>query len=188
MSRYFDSVFIMLWRGPFFRRLYRQLRLVNRARARWLTAQARATSRTLLDTYSFDASNRQARTVFGLCSMILGSYRALLAECEPALAHELVRRACLGTHRRSAQLFARLALFLSRDPVASLGQASLVGSMERVYGRMVQFDQRGTTDGLELLVTHCGYHQFFLEQGEPGLARIVCEWDRGWMDAVNRSG
>ena len=43
------------------------------------------------------------------------------------------------------------------------------------------------TNSVDLLVTQCYYHQFFVDHGEPGLTLLVCAWDRNWMNVVDES-
>ena len=49
------------------------------------------------------------------------------------------------------------------------------------------FGQHTDADSTTMIVSRCAFHRFFVEHGEPSLTRLVCAWDRNWMDVLNAS-
>src|SRR5262249_32731957 len=85
------------------------------------------------------------------------------------------------------RLLARVWLWLTRDPLKRLRGNRWMNQGQRMYGSGMQFDQEETENSVDLIVRRCAFHEFFLGQGEPGLTRVFCAWDRNWMDIVNAS-
>jgi hypothetical protein len=126
--------------------------------------------------------------VIGCGTMILAAYRELVAAgVDRETAYETVRRAFLATFRRSTGMAIRSLLAPSRNPVKSLSGVSLAKLFHALFGALFRFEDRISRNRVDLIVTRCEFHRFFVEQGEPLLTRILCEWDQSWMGPLNAS-
>jgi hypothetical protein len=133
--------------------------------------------------------NRKARVIYGLCSLVLAAYREVLAGThDPECAFETVCVAFLHTHQGRVRLMIRVLLWFADDPAGALSRWSLADRARKMYGSLMEFGQEATGRGTDLIVTRCAFHQFFVEHGEPLLTRVLCGWDRNWMDVIDGSG
>ena len=99
-----------------------------------------------------------------------------------------MRQAFLAqTPVRLMGLMIRVLLWCTRDPVTWLSRKSLAELSRRRYGVRMGFEDEVAPDRATLIVTHCAFHQFFVEHGAPQLTRLFCEWDGYWMDAFDAS-
>jgi hypothetical protein len=92
------------------------------------------------------------------------------------------------TYQKPVRLLVHVWLWLTRDPLKQLrGKCKWLHQIQRMYGSGMQFDQEETEISVDIIIRRCAFHAFFLEQGEPGLTRVLCAWDRNWMDIVDAS-
>jgi hypothetical protein len=142
----------------------------------------------LFDERKAGLRDRQAAQLLVMCSLILAAYRELGPPAgggPEALA--VVGRALRATFRGRVQFVTRALLWLSRDPVRGLSRVSISGFCRWAYGDGMAFGQTRSAESVELLVHKCAFHEFFAENGSPELTRVLCMWDRNWMDVVNAS-
>jgi hypothetical protein len=71
--------------------------------------------------------------------------------------------------------------------VGKFARMNFAARGRKMYGKSMQFDHEHTSDGVDMLVRRCSFHQFFVDHGVPGLTLVVCNWDRNWMDLLNAS-
>lgn len=176
------------WRWGFLRNLRREAAPLVSGGSGAVVKRTRASAKQLFDAQREKAPDKQGLMLLAMCSLLLAGYRELQAEgVERKASYEAVRRAFLATFRRSTTGFTRILLAVSRDPVASLTRRPYARVMQIIFGASMGFEERHSDDRLDLVVTRCGFNRFFVEHDEPLLTRIACEWDRGWIDAVNDS-
>lgn len=188
MNRSFGSLRANAWRWSFLRHLRREARRAAPQHAPVVMERTRASAQQLFDDSRQDVPDRAGLTVVGASSLVLAGYRELLAAGVDRLtAYETVRRAFLATYATPTRWFARVFLALSPDPVARLSNPRFLKLGRRAFGAMFGFEQQVSEDRVDLVVTHCGFHRFYTEHGEPLLTRIHSEWDRTFMDAMNAS-
>jgi len=184
----FGSLRANTWRWAFLRHLRREAQRAAPAHAGAVMDRTRSSAQRLFDDSRRDVPDKPGLMMVGACSLVLAGYRELLAAGVDRLtAYEAVRRAFLATFATSTRWFVRTFLTLSRDPVAQLSKPVSLRLGQRAFGAMFGFEQRASGDEVDLVVTHCGFHQFYVEHGEPLLTLIHSEWDRIFMDAMNAS-
>jgi hypothetical protein len=145
-------------------------------------------ARRLYDKGKGELRDIQAGVIVAMCSVVLASYREMLADVKDVdLAEKLAGDAMFTTARSAYMLMTRIELKLLRDPVSALSRVSLARISSLMYGRSMEFDQEIARDRVSLIVNRCAFHQFFTDNGEPHLTRLLCRYDRNWMDLVNAS-
>jgi hypothetical protein len=130
--------------------------------------------------------DKQGRTILASCCVVLAAYRELRSSLTEAEAYEAVRTAMYRTYQKPTWLLVRVWLWLTRDPLKQL-RGKWLHQIQRMYGSGMQFDQEETEISVDIIIRRCAFHAFFLEQGEPELTRVLCAWDRNWMDIVDAS-
>jgi hypothetical protein len=183
----FGSLAANAWGRRFLGQLSGRLPATVRDRRRVLL-RTRDAAHALFEEKREALVNRKAQVIYGLCSLVLAGYREALAETrDPGVAFEAVRVAFLRTNRAPVRLMTRLLLRFFGDPAGALSPWSLVERAHKMYGSLMEFGQEATGRGTDLVVTRCAFHQFFVEHGEPQLTRVLCGWDRNWMDGIDAS-
>lgn len=130
----------------------------------------------------------KGRIILAMCSLVLASFRSLKVRLDdPSLAFDTVRLTFEKTYARPMQWYYRVWLRLFRDPIGKLQRTSLAKLGQRMYGKSMEFVDEKTDDSVDMLVTHCAFHQFFIDHGEPSLTLLICAWDRNWMDVIDQS-
>jgi hypothetical protein len=183
----FGRLGAQFWAGSFLRNLRREMRpIVDDPAA--IDREIRGQAQALFDGRVDTLPDKQARVILAMCSLVLASYRVLLAHTRQAdAAFDTVRRAFARTGLGPLTWLVRAWLWLHRDPVAALQGTSFESWGRRMYGKSMQFAEDKSQDKVAFLVTRCAFHQFFTDHGHPELTPLVCAWDRAWMDAIDRS-
>lgn len=176
-----------LWARAFLRNCRREMKPL--AVDRHQVDQAiRRRAQALFDERFDSLPDKKGRPILGMCSLVLAACEALEQQLDDrAAAFDVVRRAFAATYPGPLVWVTRIYLWLHRDPVGNLLGRSLDGLSRRMYGKSMQFTEEKTVESADMLVTHCAFHQFFVDHGRPELTVLVCAWDRAWMDVVNRS-
>ena len=126
--------------------------------------------------------------VIAVNALILAAYRELVsAGIERVTAYDAVRDTFRGNFSRTTQLGMRIAMRLSRDAVGSLSRVSLARVFHGIFGSSYTFHDRIEDDSVELVITKCAGHDFFVHEGEPLLTRILCGWDHNWLGPIQSS-
>jgi hypothetical protein len=177
------------WAKRLLRSLTAEVNKVFPGDGRHVGYRVRDATQALFDAQSHALPDKQTRCHLGLCALVLAGYRELSGKTgDPQQAMTVVRQAFLAqTPVRLMGLTIRVLLWLSRDPVMWLSRQSLAALSRRRYGVRMGFEEAVAPDRATLMVTHCLFHQFFVEHGEPQLTRLFCEWDGYWMDAFDAS-
>lgn len=183
----FKSLGANFWARGFLRNCRREAKpLVSNVRE--LDRAIRRRAQELFDE-GFDAlPDAQGRSILGMCSLVLAANEEMERRASDSQAtFDTVRRAFAATYPGPLVWFTRTFLWFTRDPLGSLKRRSLSAISRRMYGQSMEFAEEQTDETADMLVTHCAFHQFFVDHGRPELTVMVCAWDRAWMDAINRS-
>ena len=172
----------------FLRHLTDEVNKVFPGDGRPVVHRVRDAAQALFDARSHGLPDLQARRNLCMCALVLAGYREVLGQAgDPQQALAVVREACCRTSQIPMRLMMRVMLWCIRDPVTWLSRNSLAALSRRQYGASMGFEDEVAPDRATLIVTRCAFHQFFVEHGEPQLTRIICEWDRHWMDVLDAS-
>jgi hypothetical protein len=183
----FKSFGANLWARAFLRNCRREMRPLM-ANARHADQEIRRRAQELFDERVESLPDKQARQILGICSLVLAASEVLEREvAEASAAFDIVRRAFAKTYPGPFTWMVRTWLLLHRDPVGNLLGRSFEALGRRMYGKSMQFTEERRDDSVDMLVTRCAFHQFFIDHGRPELTVLVCAWDRAWMDAIDRS-
>ena len=176
------------WARSFLRHLTAEVNKALPGNQRRVVHRVRDAAQALFDARSHALPDTQARFILGMCALVLAGYREVLGKAgDPQQAFAVAREACYRTSHTPMRLMMRVMLWCIRDPVTWLSRKSLAALSRRQYGTSMGFEEEVAPDRATLIVTHCAFHQFFVEHGAPQLTRIICEWDRHWMDVLDAS-
>lgn len=123
-----------------------------------------------------------------LAALVLASYQELrrngILEDE---ALESVRRAYSSTY--GAQMYGATKIWLAfvSDPVSALRKNSAVPFFKAVFGGWFTFEDERPGENYTLIISQCGFHNFFEKEGAPQLTRVMCSMDRNWLGAIDSS-
>ena len=176
-----------MWARAFLRNCRREMSpQVTDPRA--LDQAIRRRAQALFDARVDGLPDKQARSILGMCCLVLATVEELQNTIgDAAVAFDTVRRAFARTYPTPLSCIVRVWLWLHRDPVKNLLGLSFAKWGQRMYGKSMRFADEKTDHAADMLVTHCAFHQFFVDHGRPELTVLVCAWDRAWMDVMNRS-
>lgn len=133
--------------------------------------------------------DRASAMIYAQTSCVLAAFRVLEGRLgNRREAYRIVRNAQLKAGKRIASNYMRLSLFFTRNPIAFYRRSDLENFMRRLMGSVMQVQQENGTTHIDLVIQRCAYFDFFHEEGEPALTRILCAWDRPWMEAFEKSG
>lgn len=129
----------------------------------------------------------QGRLVIAMGSLVLAGFRVLAETLGRERAHAITRQAFQRTYRSLGRLMYRPLLWLSSEPVRTLARMDFARWGRRMYGDSMGFGQERGPDRVTLVIHRCAFHEFFAEHGEPELTKLLCAWDRHWMDVLDAS-
>lgn len=153
-----------------------------------LVARIRDHTQQVFDTSVMALPDPQARVIYAHCSLVLAAFREFRAETgDAAGAYAFARTVFQRTLERPWRWLPKIWLWLARDPVGFLSRWSLARLSQRSYGTSMEFAEEKTDDAVTLVVRRCAYHQFFVDHGEPTLTPVLCNFDRIWMEIIDRS-
>lgn len=186
MKLSFGTLDANLWRWQFLRNLRQQVR--RRGLDSNLIRCTAERAQVLFNENRCDAPDKQGIAVVGINALVLAGYRELVsAGVSRTVAFDTMRDTFRGCFSGSTRLSVRVVMALCRDPVLLLRRVRLSRVFGALFGRMFTFEDRNTEEGVELRITKCGSHEFFVSQGEPLLTRILCEWDHNWLGPIQSS-
>jgi hypothetical protein len=188
MGRLSGNPMIDAWGRRFLKHLAAGIAASGSGDGRAVARRARKATRLLIEERAAGLVGKRARGIVGLCSFVLAGYRETLAEKgDPAASVAIVREAFARTYRTPMKLVVRLWLRFVRDPLEALARWPIARMGRKKYGSLMVFEQEVGDGYVDLIVTRCAYHRYFVEAGEPALTRIFCGWDRNWMDVIDAS-
>lgn len=166
---------------------FRRLPL-GEADIRTLESAIKKQAQDLFDERVSSLPDRKSRMVLVMCCLVLASYRVLGREFQDnGKAYRLVNGCVQKTFATPIRWFHRIKLWVTRDPVRTMQNGSLVREANTMFGGIMKFSQENSEQSADLIVTHCAYNQFFAEHGVQELTLIICAWDRNWMDIIDNS-
>jgi hypothetical protein len=176
------------WRKRYLRHFRTQVRAVLPGEQTDVVRSVRHDARRIYEARRHEAPDPQGLMVISSCSLILASYRELVARgITEERAFEVVRGSFSSIFAMPAGRAVRGALFLVRDPVSTLRRRSISTLFRTVFGSLFTFEDRTTDAGSVLTISRCGIYDFFVREGEPGLTRAFCAWDRNWLGELDQS-
>ena len=153
-----------------------------------VAARIREHAQRVFDARKATMPDPQARMIYVYCSLVLAAFREARAVTgDDARAYAFARTVFRQTLARPLRWMPRLWLRFARDPVGFLNRHSFAGWLQRNQGVSMEYVDEKMGDTVDLVVRRCGFHQFFVDHGEPALTPVVCELDRVWMDVIDRS-
>jgi hypothetical protein len=183
----FGSLQANSWGKTLLRHLGKEIEGILPGKTRPVLERVRDTAQQIFDAENQSLPDKQARMILGMCAVVLAAYRELVAVTEDAQrAYTIVEAA----YRKSYQTLFKLmygSLLVFRDPVRRLSGMDLAKNGQRIMGASMSFGQQKDANSTTMIVTRCAFHQFFVDHGEPSLTRLICAWDRNWMDVLNAS-
>jgi hypothetical protein len=176
------------WRRQYLRHLRSQLRAVLPGEHKAVMRSVMKNARETYEARRHEAPDPQGLMVISSCSLILASYRELVARgVSEERAFEMVRGAFSSIFAASAGHAVRGVLRLVPDPVATMRRRSITPLFREVFGSLFSFEDHSTELGTVMKISRCGIYDFFLREGEPSLTRAFCAWDRNWLGELDHS-
>ena len=184
----FGSLQANSWGNTLLRHLRKEVEVTLPAETRPVLERVRDAAQQLFDAESQSLPDKQAHMILGMCAVVLAAYRELVAVTDDAQrAYTIVDAAFRKSYQTLSKLMYGSLLLFARDPVQRLSEMDLKKRGQKVMGSSMGFAQETSADSTTRIVTRCAFHQFFVDHQEPSLTRLVCAWDRNWMDVLNNS-
>jgi hypothetical protein len=188
MSSVAGQLWESTWRKRYLRHLRTELQAVLPGVAKEAVRHVRCEARRTVEARRAEIPDPQGLMVISSASLVLASYREItrhgIAEAE---ARELIGRVFRRVFAVPTSRATRLLLRFTPDPVAEMNRHSIAPLFRVVFGRLFTFDEHHTDAGVVLTVSHCGFNDFFTHEGEPQLTRLICAWDRNWLQPMDSS-
>ena len=176
------------WGKTFLRHLGREIEASLPGEPRPVLERVRDAAQQLFDAESSSLPDKQGRMILGMCVVVLAAYRELgTLTGDAQRAYSLVEAAFRKSYQTLFKLMYASLLLVSRDPVRRLSGMDLAKNGHTMMGASMRFGQHTDADSTTMIVSRCAFHQFFVDHGEPSLTRLICAWDRNWMDVLNAS-
>lgn len=122
-------------------------------------------------------------TVLGMCGLILSAYRELMVQLgNSGKAFDVVECGFEQTYEAFIQNVCRPLLLSSDHALQTLAKMNFRAWSERMY------KTDGSPHEVTLSSDISGYHHFFLEQDEFGLAQIIHTADQVWIETIAAYG
>jgi hypothetical protein len=175
------------WGRSFLKHARRELRpIVSDSDA--LVLRIRDYAQTVYRDAAINEPNKKTRDVFAYCSLVLAAYKETRAETNDSeLAFRVARMAFHNACEPAWRFIMKTWMFFVRDPVAYLKRKSIVKSSSKMFGPSMNLAEEHADNSVDLVVHKCGFHQFFVDHGEPSLTPVVCVFDHYWMQMMDRS-
>jgi len=188
MFKRFGGLQGRFWRRSFLGHLRCHLRTTRLNDVDVIVREVRREATTIYETSPKPDRGRKGHMIVSMCSLVLATYRVINAQTNDAsLAFHAAQQTMATTFRAPVRLMLWFYMKLWRDPIGKLSRMNFAKRGRKAYGKSMEFGQEHTSDGLDMLVRRCSFHQFFVDHGVPGLTLAVCNWDRNWMDLLNNS-
>ena len=133
-------------------------------------------------------SDRRTKIIFAFCSLVLATFRNVESKTSSSeLGFDVASRAVAATLSLPTRLGIRFWLFRWSNPIDRLKLGGLAAKLGGALGPSMNFEERARTDSLELIVTSCGFRDFFAMHDELALTKTICAYDHIWMNLMNLS-
>ena len=153
-----------------------------------LLARIRNHAQSVYSDAAANESNKKTRDLFAYCSLVLAAFKETRSETNDSqLAFSVARTAFHKACEPAWRVIMKSWIFFVRDPVAYLKRKSIVKSSGKMFGPSMDLAEEHTDNAVDLVVRQCGFHQFFVDHGEPSLTPVVCVFDHFWMQMLDQS-
>jgi hypothetical protein len=183
----FGSWVANAWSRNFLRHFDAGVRRAFPERAPEVLERTRVAASELFESRRRSLPDVQGRLVLAMSSLVLAGFRELSARLGRERAHEITREAFQRTYRSLGKFMYRPLLWFSREPVRALARMDFERWGRRMYGASMGIGQERSPDRVTLVIHRCAFHEFFADHGEPQLTKLLCAWDRHWMDVLDAS-
>lgn len=182
-SMSFQSSTANAWGLSFLRHLNAELDKASREDHQQLMERVSNSAQAMFNARFHTLADVPSYTVLGMCALILSAYRELAVQLgSTAKAFDVVERGFDRSYQAFIQNICKPLLLGSNHSPKTLAKMNFRTWGEGMYkgGGAKAHDANSVTLGSDL----SGYHHFFLEQGEPGLAQIIHAVDQAWIEAI----
>jgi hypothetical protein len=183
----FQSSTATAWGQSFLRHFQAELDTLSLPAQQKVVERVAQAAQTLFNQRYLSMPDVTCYTVLGMCSLVLAAYRESAAFLDSAdQAFDLVERSFRATYQAFIQNVCKpLVLGSSRSP-RSLTKMNFRTWSECMYrpDGVAGRDRRSNATGPGI----SGYHQFFIEQNEPGLSHIIDAADKAWIETASSYG
>lgn len=187
VRRGFRTPVANLWRREFFRTFKREVRFLLPSDTAEVVNAVRQNSQVIFDRHLHRAPDPQGMLTVGLPALLIAAHRELIARgVSEDVAYEALRRAFRQTFESKIRFVTRLETYLLRDPVKAY-EKHFIPFLVTVFGASFTFHQKKTDAGWVLVATKCGFYEMFDAEGTPRLTTLICEWDRNYLNVLDRS-
>ena len=133
-------------------------------------------------------SDRRTKIIFAFCSLVLATFRTVESKAGSSeLGFDVASRAVAATLNLPTRLGIRFWLLRWSNPIDRFKLGGLAAKLGDALGPSMSFEEHQRTDGLELIVTSCGFRDFFAMHEELALTKTICAYDHIWMNLMNVS-
>lgn len=176
-----------LWRRRFLRSLKNEVRLLLPSETAEVMTSVAEQAQILFDKHVYRAPDPQGMMAVGFPSLLLAAHRELTSRgVSEGVTFEVLRRSFRSTLQSQIQWVMRLQLFLVRDPW-KFYEKHFIPLLYWYFGKSFTWDKKTTDTGWALVGKQCGFFDLFSAEGSPQLTRLICEWDRNWLNALDQS-
>jgi hypothetical protein len=176
-----------MWRRGFLRALKSEVRFLLPSETEQVMTAVRENAQSIFDKHSHKAPDPQGMMAIGLPALVLATHRELIARgVSQGAAYEVLRRTYRSTYESPMRWLTRLELVFLRDPV-KFYERNFIPILESYFGKSFTWNKKTTDSGWALVATQCGVWDMFNAEGAPELTRLICEWDRNWLNVLDRS-
>jgi len=103
---------------------------------------------------------------------------------EPGKVKSILVKAVCDPGRFFVKWSMRLSLMLARDKMKMMKDGAT--RKLSMYGKQFSMECKEPDDNtFIMLVSTCGFHEFFKQKGKPELTDVLCEWDKIWYQEIN---
>lgn len=184
----FGSVIASFAAMGFLRTLRADLKMAGLPDGKALAKEVRHQALEALATHGTPTPDKGAALTDTLSSLLYATFTVLNEKFDNrGVAYALARDAMMHNGNFLSATQYRIWLFFTRNPVEALHKRDISQYLAKYFGSAFETHQTNGQDFTDIVVTRCGFHEFFRRAGEPQLAQIMCAWDRAWMDVVNQS-
>lgn len=189
MKNSFGSVTANLFARIYLRNLSKELERVNYPDSKAAMGRVRLEAQKLFDARPKTTPDSLAPLFFGgISALVLATYREVLSQTgDSKLAFAMARNSGHNVFGIPTRLAMRVPLWLVNDPIRLLSGKSLLKFLWVRRHWSLVFSEKITAERAIVFIHHCPYHQFFTDHGAPQLTTILCEWDRLWLDVIDKS-
>lgn len=132
-------------------------------------------------------TDSRTKILYAFCSLALSTSRAVSLRDSPQLAFDISSRAVTATLSYPSRIFFRSWLWRWSQPIGMLQSWGIAEHLQDALGPSMRFEEQIESDGVDLIITKCGFRDFFAMHGEPVLTKAMCGYDHIWMSLINTS-